>query len=85
MVIYTQLRNVTQKIHFYVINGGKENVILGHPWIEMVNPIINWKKRTITISPTKDQSLALSFSHLTEHASYLTKNTRPATTQTVNP
>ena len=85
VVIYTQLRNVTQKIRFYIINGGKENTILGHPWLEAVNPIINWKKGTVTIPPTKDQSLALSFAHLAEQASYLSKNTHPATIQTVNP
>ena len=73
-----------QKIRFYVINGGKENAILGHPWLETVNPIINWKKGTITIPPIKDQSLALSFAHLAERASYLTKNTRPITSA-VNP
>ena len=84
-ILYTQLRNVTQKIHFCVINGGKENAILGHPWLEAVNPIINWKMGTVTVPPIKDQSLALSFAHLAERASYLSKNTCPATIQTVNP
>ena len=59
-------------------------MILGHPWLEVVNPIINWKKGTVTIPPTKDQSLALSFAHLAERAAYLSKNTRP-TASTVNP
>ena len=84
-VIYTQLGDTTQKIHFYVTNVGKENAISGHPWLEVVNPIINWNKGTVTIPPTKDQSLALSFAHLAECASYLSKNTHPATIQTVNP
>ena len=83
--MYTQLGDITQKICFYVINGGKENVILGHPWLEAVNPIINWKKGTITIPPTKDQNLALSFAHLAECTSYLSENTHPTTIQTVNP
>ena len=60
-------------------------MILGHPWLEAVNPIINWKKGTVTIPPTKDQSLTLSFTHLAKLASYLSKNTHPATIQTVNP
>ena len=51
-VVYTQLGDVTQKIRFYVINGGKENAILGHSWLEVVNPIIDWKKGTITIPVT---------------------------------
>ena len=33
-VIYVQLKGVTQKVCFYVINGGKENAILGHPWLK---------------------------------------------------
>ena len=78
VVVYTQLRDVTQKIRFYVINGGKENMILGHPWLEVVNPIINWKKGTVTIPPTKDQSLTLSFSHLAERAAYCTSPRIPA-------
>ena len=40
-IIYIQLGNITQKVCFYVINGGKENAILRHPWLEGVNPIIN--------------------------------------------
>ena len=60
-------------------------MILGHPWLEAMNPIINWKKGTVTIPPSKDQSLALSFSHLADQASYLSKNTHPANTPTVNP
>ena len=85
MVVYVQLGSVTQKVCFYVINGGKENAILGHPWLEAINPIINWKKGTVTIPPSKDQSLALSFSHLADHPSYHSKNTHPAATPTVNP
>ena len=84
-VLYIQLGNATQKVHFYVINGGKENAILGHPWLEAVNPTINWKKGTITIPLSKDQILVLSFSHLADRASYLSKNTHPAATPIVNP
>ena len=84
-VIYVQLGSVTQTIFFYVINRGKENAILGHPWLEAVNPIIDWKKGTVTIPPTKDQSLALTLSHLAEWASYLSSNTRLATTSASNP
>ena len=84
-VVCVQLGNVTQKIHFYIINGGKENAILGNPWLEAVNPTINWKKGIVTIPSSKDQTLVLSFSHLADCASYLSKNTCPAATPTVNP
>ena len=68
------------------MNGGKENAILGHPWLEAVNPIINWKKGMITLPPKTDKSLTMTFSHLAERASYLSKNTHLTTSPpSVNP
>ena len=66
------------------MNGGKENTILGHPWLEAENPNINWEKGMVTLPPKTDKSLALTFSHLAERASYLSKHTCP-TTPSVNP
>ena len=66
------------------MNGGKENAILGHPWLEAVNPIINWKKGMITIPLKADKSLALPFAHLAEQASYLSKHTRPIAPLIIN-
>ena len=84
-VIYVQLGKVTQKIRFYIINGGKENTILRHSWLESVNPAINWKKGTVVIPSSKDQTLELSFSHLSDRAAYLSKHTQPPATPTINP
>ena len=84
-VVYIQIGHVTQRVCFYIMNGGKENAILGHPWLEAVNPVINWKKGVVTLPPKTDKSLALTFSHLAKRASYLSKNTRPVTPLTVNP
>ena len=75
--VFVQIGTVTQKVCFFIMNGGKENTILGHPWLEAANPIINWRRGTVTIPPTYDHTLVLSFSHLAEHASYLSKNTCP--------
>ena len=65
-VVYVQLGKVTQKVCFYIINRGKENPLLRHPWLEAVNPSINWKKGRVTIPSSKDQTLELSFSHLSD-------------------
>ena len=36
---------------FFISHLGKENIILGLPWLEMVNPIVNWAKKTLKINP----------------------------------
>ena len=45
---------------FYVSNLGKDHLILGLPWLEKVNPIIDWTERTTEIRKERIQrSLAL--------------------------
>ena len=85
VITYVKIRSITQRVRFYAINGGKENLILGHPWLESTNPSIDWNKGTVTISETKDQSLELSFAHLGAQGRYLNKNTCPLYTPKVNP
>jgi len=36
---------------FFISHLGKENVIFRLPWLEMVNPIVNWAKNTLKIDP----------------------------------
>jgi len=38
---------------FFISHLGKENVILGLPWLERVNPIIDWAKKTLKIDPER--------------------------------
>lgn len=35
---------------FLVINCGKENVILGYPWLAKTNPRIDWGKGEVTMT-----------------------------------
>jgi len=30
---------------------GKENIIYGLPWLEIVNPIVDWAKKTLKKDP----------------------------------
>ena len=85
VITYVKIGSITQQVRLYAINGGKENIILGHPWLEQTNPSIDWNKGTVTISETKDQSLGLSFAHLGARGKYLNKNTCPSYTSKVNP
>ena len=41
---------------FHIINCGNENVILGTPWLEKVNPQINWTKRMVNIPDHTDRT-----------------------------
>ena len=47
---------------FFISHLGKENVILGLPWLGIVNPIIDWSEKTLKIDPERikkpTQSLA---------------------------
>jgi len=36
---------------FFISHLGKENVILGLPWLGIVNPIIDWSEKTLKIDP----------------------------------
>ena len=48
---------------FYISHLGKENVIFRLPWLERVNPIIDWAEKTLEIDPkqirkpTKSQTI----------------------------
>jgi hypothetical protein len=45
------LGRTNKKIRFLITGLGKESAILGFPWLEDVNPIIDWKQGTLTIDP----------------------------------
>jgi len=35
----------------FISHLGKENIIFRLPWLEMVNPIVDWAKKTLKIIP----------------------------------
>ena len=39
---FIRIRGIIHQVLFHIINCGNENVILGTPWLEKVNPEINW-------------------------------------------
>ena len=55
---------------------GRENVILGLPWLCTMNPTIDWVRQTLTISKSCNQSKDLYSAHATDaqqHDSFLRK------------
>ena len=42
---------------FYISHLGKENIIFGLPWLERVDPIIDWAKKTLKIIPEQIKEL----------------------------
>jgi len=45
---------------FFISHLGKENIIFGLPWLEMVNPIVDWAKKTLKIDPKRIRKLTKS-------------------------
>ena len=39
--LFTNIEGVVQKHLFHIMSCGRENVILGLPWLQTTNPIIN--------------------------------------------
>ena len=39
---FIRIKGIIHQVLFHIINCGNENIILGTPWLEEVNPQINW-------------------------------------------
>ena len=37
-----RIKGIIHRVLFHIINCGNENVILGNPWLENINPLIDW-------------------------------------------
>ena len=47
---------IIHKEEFYAIKCGKDNIILGLPWLNRVNPTINWINKHVDIHEATDQT-----------------------------
>ena len=74
--LYTNIKGIAQKHLFYVMGCGWENVILGLPWLCVINLTINWARKTLTIPKSCDQSKDIYSAHATDtqqHDSFFRK------------
>ena len=61
--LYTNIEGIAQKHLFYIMGCGRENVILGLPWLRATNPTIDWVRQTLTIPKSYNQSKDLYSAH----------------------
>ena len=61
--LFTNIEGIAQKHFFHVMSCGRENVILGLPWLQITNPAIDWSCQTISISKECNQSKDLYSIH----------------------
>ena len=61
--LFLNIEGLTHNVTFHVISCGKENLILGLPWLQTINPKINWHTKTLSIPESTDQSRLLYTLH----------------------
>ena len=56
VILFIQMEGIIHKEEFYAIKYGKDNIILGLPWLNQVNPTINWVNKHVDIHKATDQT-----------------------------
>ena len=57
--LFINIQGLTQKVTLYVMTCGKENIILGLPWLKKANPMVNWVMQTLVFAKSIDESQEL--------------------------
>ena len=57
--IFIRVKGIVHQVLFHIINCGNEKVILGDPWLEKTNPLINWEN-ALSTSQTTQTTLLIS-------------------------
>ena len=55
VTLFIRMGGIIHKV-FYTIKCGKDNLILGLPWLNQINPSINWGNKHVDIHEATDQS-----------------------------
>ena len=53
---FIYIKGIIHQVLFHIINCGNENIILGTPWLEKVNPKINLTEQTVNIPDHTDRT-----------------------------
>ena len=54
--LFIRVAEAVHRVVFHVTNCGRENIILGMPWLHQINPRVNWTTRNIQIPRSSDQT-----------------------------
>ena len=55
---FFKIGTVVHNETFYAMKCGRDNLILGLPWLNKINPKIDWEKKSIEINDATDQTKA---------------------------
>ncbi|KIN99395.1 hypothetical protein M404DRAFT_30453 [Pisolithus tinctorius Marx 270] len=58
--LYFRIKGLVHQFFFHIINCGLENVILGLPWLQENNPIVDWRMGTLSIDEKTNRSKELT-------------------------
>ena len=56
VILFIRMGGIIHKEEFHTIKCGKDNIILGLPWLNHVNPTINWVNKHVDIHEATDQT-----------------------------
>ena len=56
VVLFIRMGGIVHKEEFYAIKCRKDNIILGLPWLNRVNPTINWVNKHVNTHEATDQT-----------------------------
>ena len=68
--LFINIEGIAHEVIFHVMACGKENLILGLPWLKTFNPMIDWQLKTIAISESINQSKRLYEFHTHDTLQY---------------
>ena len=57
--LFIDIQGLAQKVTLHVMICGKENIILGLPWLRKANPMIDWTMQTLIFDESIDESQEL--------------------------
>ena len=56
VILFIRMGGIVHKEEFHAIKCGKDNIIPGLPWLNCVNPTINWVNKHVDIHEATDQT-----------------------------
>ena len=56
VTLFIKMGGIIHREEFHAIKCGKDNIILGLPWLNCVNPTINWVNKHVDVHEATDQT-----------------------------
>ena len=66
--LFLDIQGLAQQVTLHVMTCGKENMILGLPWLKKANPTVNWATQTLTFNESIEKFQELYQHYVTNTA-----------------